>query len=528
MNKNALNFFLIYLSLVSFVFAQNNSKSDYDITHYALHINLDYSKNIQATTSISVKFLKELTQFSLDFDKIDQSGKGMQVTKIYANNDTLLFNQTDKKLNIHLPKIKIDSIYKINIAYHGIPKNGLIISKNKFGERTFFADNWPNRAHYWFPCNDHPNDKATVEFFVTAPNYFQVIANGKLIALSNVSKKINLYHYSTDVPLPTKVMVIGVAPFAVNYLGETHHIPVSTWVFDKNKQDGFNDYKIAKKVLDFFITKMGSFPFSKLANVQSKTMFGGMENAGNIFYFENSVNGKNNQEALFAHEIAHQWFGDSVSETDWPHLWLSEGFATYFTDYYFEQTKGDSIFKNRLKNQRAKILKFYKKEQTPVVNYHPKKLMNLLNANSYEKGAWFLHMLRNKVGDKMFWQGVKSFYNKFKFKNASTDDFRKEMEAVSNLKLDDFFKQWLHQKGQPNIKKEWIYFKNKLRIMISQTQSPLFSFPLDLKLMFKDGSFIIKTVTIENKATPFVFNVKKEVVKVILDPDIKLLFSEDK
>jgi aminopeptidase N len=141
------------------------------------------------------------------------------------------------------------------------------------------------------------------------------------------------------------------------------------------------------------------YPYKKLANVQSKTIFGGMENANAIFYFENSVT-DTGIEALMTHEIAHQWFGNSASEKDWSHLWLSEGFATYMTHLYLEEKYGEDSFNNRREADREKVIAFSKTRNTPVSDTSASNnLMQLLNANSYQKGGWVLHMLRRKVGD---------------------------------------------------------------------------------------------------------------------------------
>ena len=148
------------------------------------------------------------------------------------------FKQENDKLIIP-SKFNIDDTAEVIINYRGIPADGLIISKNKFGKRTFFSDNWPNRAHNWIPCNDNPADKATVEFLVVAPSHYQVISNGIQIEESSFGDNNKETHWKEDVPLPTKVMAIGAADFAVNYVGDVNCIPVSSWVFPEDRNDGF-------------------------------------------------------------------------------------------------------------------------------------------------------------------------------------------------------------------------------------------------------------------------------------------------
>ncbi|NDK18275.1 MAG: M1 family metallopeptidase, partial [Zetaproteobacteria bacterium] len=264
-----------------------------------------------------------------------------------------------------------------------------------------------------------------------------------------------------------------------------------------------------------------------LANVQSKTRFGGMENASAIFYFEKSVNGKQDHEDLLAHEIAHQWFGDSATETDWPHLWLSEGFATYFTNLYLENTYGKKALDAQLIKDRQKIIAFSTSWKKPVVDHETTNLMDLLNANSYEKGSWFLHMLRRNLGDATFAKAYKTYYKTYKFKNADTENFKAIVQQVSGRNLDTFFNQWLYQVGQPKLNVDWRYQAKTLKINISQVQDfkTLFNFPLSVKLLFKDQTSLIKTLEINQKIESFEIPSDKEIVNIILDPNTDLLFD---
>ena len=310
---------IFFFGFNTILFAQTykNRLNTLDVQHYKLQLEVNDTTNvINATMEVFIKFKKTVTSFNLDLVSQDSTGMGMQVDSIYQNNIVVEFSQKNDKLTIEPQHVFPSLPYTFKIKYSGIPKDGLIISKNLYGDRTFFGDNWPNRAHNWFPCVDHPSDKATIEYIIKAPNHYQAIANGFQVEETNLNNNLKQYNWKTDVPLPTKVMVVGIAKFAVQNIGETHNIPVSTWVYPQTKTDGFNDFSIAKEILDFYIENIGEYPFLKLANVQSKTRFGGMENAGNIFYFEKSVTGKQEHKDLIAHEIAHQWFGNSALEID--------------------------------------------------------------------------------------------------------------------------------------------------------------------------------------------------------------------
>ncbi|MFK5889345.1 MAG: M1 family metallopeptidase [Flavobacteriaceae bacterium] len=529
MKKHIL--FIFFCLYGSFLFSQNIVKplDKIDVLKYTFYINVNDTTNVIAAQAIiDFKLLKQPDTISLNLVNKDISDKGMQVFKVLYDTKNTAFKQDSNFLNINVLNKDLTRNHSVNIFYKGIPKDGLIISKNKYGDRTFFGDNWPNRARNWLPCIDYLADKAYVEFFVSAPSKYNVVANGSLKKNYHLTKGFTIHHWQSSVPLPTDVMVIGVAQFAVQNLKKVNGIPISSWVYPQNKKEGFYDYAQARDILKYYIHLFGPYPYKKLANVQSKTRFGGMENASNIFYSEKSVTGKRDQESLLAHEIVHQWFGDSATEKDWPHLWLSEGFATYFTNVYLEHKFGKSKLDNILQQQRQKIIAFSKKWQKPVVDMQTKNLMRLLNANSYQKGGWFLHMLRRKIGDKLFFKSIRTYYKTYKFKNADTRDFQRVVEQVSGKNLTLFFNQWLYRIGQPKLAVVWGYNHKKISINLSQIQknTTFFKFPLAVKFVFKDNTFLLKTFNISKKENTFSFTSDKAPWKIILDPKTDLLFED--
>jgi len=525
-----LNFFILFILYGCFSFAQTTVKplDKIDVLKYTFYINVNDTTNVIAAQAIiDFKLLKQPDTISLNLVNKDISGKGMQVFKVLYDTKNTAFKQDSNFLNINVLNKDLTRNHSVNIFYKGVPKDGLIISKNKYGDRTFFGDNWPNRAQNWLPCIDYLSDKAYVEFFVSAPSKYNVVANGSLKKSYHLTKGFTIHHWQSSAPLPTDVMVIGVAQFAVQNLKKVNGIPISSWVYPQNKKEGFYDYAQARDILKYYIHLFGPYPYKKLANVQSKTRFGGMENASNIFYSEKSVTGKRDQESLLAHEIVHQWFGDSATEKDWAHLWLSEGFATYFTNVYLEHKFGKSKLDNTLQQQRQKIIAFSKKWQKPVVDTQTKNLMRLLNANSYQKGGWFLHMLRRKIGDKLFFKSIRTYYKTYKFKNANTRDFQRVVERVSGKNLTLFFNQWLYRVGQPKLAVNWTYNHKKITFTIKQVQEfeTVFMMPLTVEIIYSDKTRNIETIDINKKSETITFPSKKKPLKIVLDPETNLLFE---
>jgi len=493
-----------------------------DVQHYNFALQLtDVDNNIKGQATVDVKFLKNASAFSLDMVKKNSEGKGMLVSSVTENGKRLKFVQDTGVVKIYT-NTKANSRHSYKISYAGIPADGLIISTNHFGHRTFFGDNWPNRAHNWLPCVDVPADKASVDFVVTAPGHYQVVSNGLKIKEQQLPNHLKLTHWHEAVVVPTKVMVIGVAAFAIDHQGDVGNIPVYTYVFPESKEAGFKSYAVAKDILPFFIKHVGPFSYEKLANVQSKTIFGGMENASAIFYFEESVTTPDIEE-LMAHEIAHQWFGDGASEKSFWHLWLSEGFATYMTNLYLENKYGADTLKKRMLADRKKVLGFEKERLTPVVDSAVKNdYMQLLNANSYQKGSWVLHMLRRKLTDGLFWKGIQNYYAKYRNSNANTDDLRREMEQVSGLDLTLFFNQWLRKAGHPDLNIGWHYDADKgaVSVNVYQKQDNLYEFPLEIAI---NGE--VFHMQVKDKTTIAQFPVKVKPETVVPDPNVNVLAS---
>lgn len=510
-----------------------------DIQHYAFQISIsDQSDKIKASADILL-MLTDAHVEDVVLDLADQQsftdGSGMKVLKVSKDGRKLNFTHKNHKLRIALNEtVSKDQLISLTITYEGVPADGLIISDNKYGDRTFFADNWPNRARHWLPTVDHPSDKATCEFIITSPVHYQVIANGILREVSNVKaglshEELKTTHWVNRAPIPTKAMAFGAARFAILYADQFKNIPVEYWVYPEDREAGFTDLEPAMGILQFFHQKISSYPYEKLAHVQSNTSYGGMENASNIFYNENVFNGKNKLETLIAHEIAHQWFGNSVTESGWQHIWLSEGFATYFTHLYIEYTYGRDSMAARLKEDKEHIFSYYlKSSETAVIDTVTTNLSKLVNANTYQKGGWFLHMLRYKLGDDIFWKGIRTYYEKYSHSNADTDDFRRVMEKCSGQSLTTFFQQWLKTPGHPYLKGHWKYsgIGRKLTIDLEQAQQTgtLYDMEVQVAIHYKnEDQPEIFTINIREKKNRIELKLKKSPKKVILDPNHWLL-----
>ena len=501
------------------VFARDNypRSTALDALHYQIRIAIaDQGDEIQGETEILFAVAEDGVK-SIDLDFV-----ALKVDQVTENGRAAAFKHADGRLTIQLATgYKRDDRVRLSIKYHGKPQDGLFIKKNKFNDRTIFADNWPNRARYWFPSIDHPYDKATVEFFVTAPDGFDVIANGALVETISLQNKSKLSHWRESAPIPTYCMVIGATEFSIINVGSWAGTPVIYYLYPKDRDNGIKDYGRALQMLEFYTNLIGPYPYEKLALVESSTRFGGMENSSNIFFDEKAFNGSGRLEGTVAHEIAHQWFGDSVTEADWHHLWLSEGFATYFENIFFERADGREKFVRLMLKDKETYLKSNSANSRPIYDPATTDLFKLLNANNYQKGAWVLHMLRHVVGDKAFFAAIRDYYQRFRDRNAMTIDFQRVVEAHSNQELAWFFDEWIYKAGHPVYDARWRWDEaaKELRLTITQKQEQtIFRMPLDV--VIKTGETVrLEIVQMNEREQTFTFKLDAKPRSVAIDPD---------
>lgn len=525
-------FYLLFFLFFHYtgIYAQNSfiRKNGFDVEKYDLYIQINENSNrIKVKEKITLTIIEKKDSIELDFISKTSDSTGMLVSSITYDEKQIQFNQKKDKLVLYLTENYKNKSISFLINFEGIPEDGLIIGNNKFGDKTFFADNWPTRAKHWFACIDHPSDKSHIRFEIDSPSKYTIVANGTLKS-STINKDRTITIYETEHQIPTKVMVFGAAEFVNETLSNNSITTITNYVYPQNKEKGLIDLKNADSILFFLCSKIGKYPFEKLANVQSTTRYGGMENASCIFYDENQFQGENRMNELITHELVHQWFGNSATELDFSHLWLSEGFATYLTNLWIEETKGENQFKAQLNKDRRRVINFSKKFNAPLEDHTTSTIQELLNPNAYQKGAWVLHMLRNQVGLDTFWRIVSSYYSKFQYANATTKDFIQVAENVSGLNLNQFYIDWFTKKGHPILNVNYHSNKSNIELEINQKQEELFHFPLELRIKYDDNSIENLKYQIQSKNEKFLLNTDKKIVSVQLDPEYKLLYEEVK
>jgi len=500
-----------------------------DALNYAFAITFsDDTDRIEGETTVELRFVEDgVREFALDLvsASAELDGKGMTVAGVTSAGAPLSWGHDNDRLRVALDAPPMRGERRtFTVSYGGVAADGLEIGPNRHGDRTLFSVNWPNKARHWLPMIDHPYDKATSEFLVTAPSHYQVVANGLLQEETDLGDGRRLTHWKQSVPIASWLNALGIARFTSRTFGSSNDIPLQTWVFPQDRELGIITFeRPVRQAIEFFSSHIGPYPYEKLGNVQAAGMGGGMEHASAIFYGERSVTDAP-ATGLVYHEIAHQWFGNSVTESDWDDAWLSEGFATYFTHLAREHYEGRDAFVAGLIRDKDRIAST--EERMPgatVVHDNLDDMGRVLSGLQYQKGGWVLHMLRGQIGTDNFWAGIRDYYATYRDTTASSADLQRVMEEVSGQDLAWFFDQWLNRAPSPAIEGSWTYDAVAQRVVIelAQTQdSEPYRLPFEVEVAGDR-----EKIEMTERSQRFEIAVEGEPDTVVLDPNTWILMQ---
>jgi len=534
-------FVLLSLVVVSATFADTYPRQPgVDVVHYVFNLKIsDDSAQIEGDTAVRFRAVTGgLSRIVLDLGSSDGE-RGMTIAAVKEGDKSLEFSHESDRVAIQLPTpTAIGEERTVSVQYRGAPRSGLRLTQNLHGEWCAFSENWPNRARQWLATVDHPSDKATGEFVVTAPARYQVVANGLLMDETDLPGDLRRTHWKQSVPICTWLYAVGVARFSVGHFGTANggagkDIPLEGWVYPQNREIGHANFnEPGKSALEFFTQRVGPYSYDRLAHVQAAGISGATEHATAIFYGERGVLRDN--RGTVVHEVAHQWFGNAVTERDWDDVWLAEGFATYFTNLYYEHHSGREDFVNRMRRDRTRVLGAEaRRPDTPVIHRNINDMSQVLNTFVYQKGGWFLHILRGQVGDDAFWRGIRAYYARYRDKNASTADFLAEMELASKQELDWLFEQWLTRGSSPKLAGDWSFdaSANHIKLKLRQTQEgPPYRLPMEIGVTSgpqgAEAKTSIQKIEITEREGEFTLKSETAPTTVTLDPNVWVLMAE--
>lgn len=480
-----------------------------DVEHIKLELTVDLpAKTLKGSCTTDFRAVAPAVG-KVTFDAVD-----LVVEQVFdAAGAELRFDQEPSKLTVYLRKApQVGEHSKVIIKYHVTePRAGLyFIAPDK---------DYPNRPvqlwtqgqdqdnRYWIPCHDAPNEKAATEMVVTVEERYTAISNGKLLNVHHdKDKKTKTYHWKQAIPHASYLITLCVGEFSemkdMWKSSRGDEVPVTYYTLAGRERETKLSFGKTPQMLEFFSKKIGvDYPYDKYAQVVAwDFIYGGMENTSATTQTEytlhpESVEKDYSSEPLVAHELAHQWFGDLLTCKEWAHAWLNEGFATYFESLWMESEHGKDEFLYELFTNE----KIYKAEdggayRRPIVTNVYMSPSDIFDRHLYEKGGRVLHMLRNLVGEELWWKAINRYVLGHFAKTVETVDLQRAFEETTGLALAWFFDQWIYKGGHPDIKAsyEWIDDKKQVKLTVAQKQkvdelTALFRLPLKFKIVTSDG-----------------------------------------
>ncbi len=373
-----------------------------------------------------------------DTDSIYMDAVNIQINDIQTKNFKI---SSDVKKLWFIGNFEKAKTYVADFYYEMFPKQTLY-----FFEDQIWTQGQGKYTSHWLPSIDDVNDKIEFDLLIFAPLNNVVIANGKLIDLQNIHE-VNAWHFDMKEPMSSYLVAFAIGDFNKKELVSNSGIPLELYYKPSDSLKVEPTYRYSKQIFDFLETEIGvPYPWQNYKQVPVRDfLYAGMENTTATFFSEAFVVDSigfndRNYVNVNAHELAHQWFGDMVTETANEDHWLQEGFATYYALLAEKDIFGEDYYYWQL-YQTAEQLKAMSDEGKGESLLNPKAS----SLTFYQKGAWALHILRERIGDEAFKTAIKNYLEKYKFKNVSTEDFLNEVKAVSETDISDFEKNWLQQ-----------------------------------------------------------------------------------
>ena len=453
-----------------------------DIQNIRLELRVDMkNKTVAGNANLTFRCVRPTRTVSLDAVDFEVQRVRVQVGK--ESIDPARFTVDGKKLVVDLgSRIQPGQEGTLEIAYRvREPKDGLhFFAPSKTDPdtpRLLWSQGETSTNRYWIPCIDEPDQRQTTEVIVTVPEGFEAVSNGKLAERhSNPTDKTATFDWRQEIPHPSYLVTLVVGEFDV-VTHDWEGIPVMYYVPKGHRSEAEPTYGRTPEMLSYFSKRFGvHYPWAKYAQVTCFQFGGGMENTSATTMGDRILLDKRSlldrtSESIVSHELAHQWWGDMVTCRDWSHTWLNEGFASYAEALWDEHARGRDEYAYNMDRKAARAIAGGK--DRPVMDRHYPDTQSMFDDRSYPKGAWVVHMLRNRLGDDAFWKGIQRYGSENKFHSVETVDLRRCLERTAGRDLERFFYDWLERPGNPDltVATEYLPDVQQAKLTIQQTQA---------------------------------------------------------
>lgn len=507
-------------------FAANPNTQNYDVTYQKLEFTVNpavYFINGKVTTTFKALAPMSAVVFDLTND--------LTVSSVKRNNLTIPFVQTATELIITLSStVNTGSSATVEITYSGAPSSDeqAFTVDTHTGTPILWTLSEPYGARDWWPCKQDLNDKIdSIDVYITAPSQYTSVANGVEISQGSNPNNTKTTRFKHNYPIPAYLVAIAVTNYQIftQTAGTAPNtFPIVNYLYPENFTSASNSVAVTLPIMNLFETLFETYPFS--AEKYGHAQFGW---GGGMEHTTVSFMGSFGRE-LIAHELAHQWFGDKITCGSWNDIWLNEGFATYLSGLVVENLDGNTAFRSWKSGLTANIT-----SQAGGSVYVPEADISNVNRIfssrlSYNKGAMVVNMLRYKLGDTHFFQGMKNYLmdTNLAYKYAQSSDLKYHLETVSGLSLTEFFNDWVYGQGYPTYQFQVVNLgNNQAKITVNQSQShssvSFFEMPVPLRLFGANGQFLDVVLNNTSNNQVFIENVPFTVTSVSFDVEKQLI-----
>jgi hypothetical protein len=494
---------------------------NYDVTYYGLHLTIDISgQTIDGYTTVTVT-AEEEGMNHLTLELVD-----LTVTEVQHDGGDVNYTYESGVLDIDLGGAhSLGESISVDVYYHGHPTDAVHFQNNRV-----YTYGWDVLSKYWFPCYDDPADKAdSADMYFTVPDGNIVASNGELITRSNNADNSVTFHWRENHPICTYNICLGAAEYQT-ITDDFQGTPVIHYLYAEDYNDGLTCFQNAVDMLTYFSNTFsdGNYPYpDEKFSFCDSYVSGGMEHQTIPFIGTTYITPNLTWEWLYAHEMSHMWWGDSVGIGTWADFWLSEGFATYSESLWLGDEYGLQEFYDHM---RELALQYFSEDASHRFPIYDPEIP--LSYTVYNKGGWVLHMLRRVMGDTDFFQLLHDYYTDHAYGNTVTADFQADAETVYGESMDWFFQQWIYLAGYPELDFSWVVSANgpdyNVTISIDQTQevdslTPYFKIPLDWRIHTAGGDYNFPVWMEAVQHQEYTLTVPDEPEYVLLDPDHWLL-----
>jgi len=441
---------ILYLLVLSPVQAVSQTEN-IDVDHYDIRLEItDFKKQtISGNCELTVTSIVDHSTFHLDL-------LGLTVDSVKNAQGHLDYSHDGSVLNItwDLPFNRRDVLRKFTVYYHGAPKRdtdwgGFLFSDDyAFNLGVGFKADPHNFGRVWFPCKDNFVDRSTYDYHITTTPEKVARCNGELIDTTH-SGGLVTYHWKMSEPIPTYLSSVGVAPYVLN-IRSYRDIPIELASERKDSLNMALSFKNLNHAVDAFLDNYGPHNFNKIGYHLVPFNGGAMEHASNIAYPRFACDGGIDYETLYAHELAHHWWGNTVTCRTAEDMWINEGWARYSENLFIEQTYGKEAYKKAVSDLHKKVIHTSHLSDGDTLAVSGIGHEHTYGSHVYNKGGDIIHTLRSYMGDEDFFKACQSFLIENKFKDVNSFDLRDHFQKSTQVNLTSFFDNWVFNKGFPH------------------------------------------------------------------------------